>query len=277
MEYDEARQQIVLFGGFCGESTVLGDTWIWNGRAWRDARPPVSPPARGRAGMAYDPIREELVLFGGDANGTDFNDTWVWDANGWSQRTTGSGPPPMQAMAMAFDPITKAILLAGGYSALSTQGELFEIWSWDGSRWTLLSDRLGRFGAAMATDPDGGVLVFGGRTPPLANDTLRWDGSTWATLATPIAPAKRTGARLVAAGPDALLLFGGQGLSVMLRDTWLWHARAWTEQASSVSPTERAGAGMAYDAARQQVVMFGGAQLTPTSRIQLGDTWTWTP
>ena len=63
----------------------------------------------------------------------------------------------------------------------------------------------------------------------------------------------------------------------MLRDTWLWRARAWTEQAPPVSPSERSAAGMAYDAARKQVVMFGGSQLTPTSRIQLGDTWTWTP
>jgi hypothetical protein len=60
MAYDAARQQIVLFGGWStsgiSRSHLLGDTWTWDGQTWTEQTPPMNPPGRYAAGMAYDAV-----------------------------------------------------------------------------------------------------------------------------------------------------------------------------------------------------------------------------
>jgi len=58
-------------------------------------------------------------------------------------------------------------------------------------------------------------------------------------------------------------------------DTWTWDDRGWTRQAPQTSPPGRVNAAMAYDAERQQVLLFGG--LTQANQVQAlaNDTWTW--
>ncbi len=50
MAYDEAIQQIVLFGGE-GVAGQLDDTWTWDG-GWRQQQPASTPPGGGHAAMA---------------------------------------------------------------------------------------------------------------------------------------------------------------------------------------------------------------------------------
>ncbi len=64
MAYDAAGVNLVLFGGFNGTS-LLGDTWTWNGTTWTKASPATSPTPRSYASMAYDLGTSQLVLFGG--------------------------------------------------------------------------------------------------------------------------------------------------------------------------------------------------------------------
>jgi hypothetical protein len=71
-----------------------------------------------------------------------------------------------------------------------------------------------------------------------------------------------------------VLLFGGQSDNVTyLNDTWVFDARqlTWTQQTLSVSPPVRASFEMAYDPARDRVVLFGGWN----GGIYLRDTWEW--
>jgi hypothetical protein len=53
MAYDDARGQIVLFGGD-GHGGDFGDTWTWDGSTWRNQHPAGSPPARSVTAMTYD-------------------------------------------------------------------------------------------------------------------------------------------------------------------------------------------------------------------------------
>ena len=48
MVFDAARGQVVLFGGFRGDISVLpnSDTWLWNGSSWTQVLPPAWPPER---------------------------------------------------------------------------------------------------------------------------------------------------------------------------------------------------------------------------------------
>ena len=82
-----------LFGGLVvkTEGTVQtqeyrNDTWEWNGSAWQQLAPAISPPARENGGFEFDPGRNELVLFGGYA-GFFQSDLWAFDGTNWSVRS----------------------------------------------------------------------------------------------------------------------------------------------------------------------------------------------
>lgn len=78
--YDSARGVTVLFGGLrfplIGLEDYSNDTWEWNGTAWTRLNI-VGPSARAEMAMAYDSIRQRVVLFGGRGSYVGFlNDTW---------------------------------------------------------------------------------------------------------------------------------------------------------------------------------------------------------
>ncbi len=62
-------------------------------------------------------------------------------------------------------------------------------------------------------------------------------------------------------------------------ETWTWRGGRWARLAPTSSPPPRTSAGMAYDKARQQVVLFGGQDAVEHAAGQglppLQDTWTW--
>ena len=62
----------------------------------------------------------------------------------------------------------------------------------------------------------------------------------------------------------------GTATAATLGDTWTWDGTDWTQRTPAHSPSPRYCLGMAYDAARGQVVLFGGY-----GGGDLGDTWTW--
>jgi cysteine-rich repeat protein len=69
------------------------------------------------------------------------------------------------------------------------------------------------------------------------------------------------------------VLFGGMSDSlVLLQDTWAWQGTVWVRRAAAGPPVARADFAMAYDAARDEVVLHGGYDGTTVPR---GDTWVW--
>ena len=58
--------------------------------------------------MVYDPVHEQIVLFGGleqDSSGvfSPLGDTWVWDGENWNQMLSANAPDPRSQHAMAYD------------------------------------------------------------------------------------------------------------------------------------------------------------------------------
>lgn len=118
MAFDEARRQLVLFGGIHPDGTsFLGDTYVWSPDtgAWGRLLPLNAPAARQGHIMVYDEARQRVVLHGG-ATGTTTTtiqrDTWEWDGSNWIRLTdadfgrfTGSA---------AFDPVGDRVLVYGG-------------------------------------------------------------------------------------------------------------------------------------------------------------------
>src|SRR5258707_4210077 len=51
------------------------------------------PQPRGAPAMAYDPVRREIVLFGGYPAAGDLNDTWILHRHAWTQAHPAVSPP----------------------------------------------------------------------------------------------------------------------------------------------------------------------------------------
>ena len=130
MAYDPGRGAVVLFGGSGGP---LGDTWTWDGGAWRRLAVP-DPPGRFNAVMAWDSRSRRLVRFGGwDGTGR-VADTWALEAKGWV-RADGGGPAARNHAAMVSAPDRGALLLYGGHDG---EGVFGDLWEWRGGEWVAI-------------------------------------------------------------------------------------------------------------------------------------------
>jgi len=295
MAYDPVRGKVVLFGGNTGLDPVA-DTWEWDGMTWHDvtpANPADSPPPLTDHAMAYDPVRGQVVLFGGP-DVTPPADTWAWDGTRWLPITPADpadSPIARSEHAMAYDARRSRVVLFGGVD--DTTGpepvDLADTWEWDGTRW---ADRTAAEPAAaptprllhvMAYDASRGrVLLFGGYDGSPRADTWEWDGAQWLDV-TPADPGDSPPARwLTAMAYDAdrgkVMLFGGyyveDNVPYLLADTWEWDGDQWTELTPidpADSPSARSGHTLAFDDASGQLVLFGGYDLTD----RFADTWVW--
>lgn len=108
------------------------------------------------------------------------------------------------------------------------------------------------------------MVLFGGTssnaaTPPA--ETWTWDGANWVQLTPATQPSSRSLAAMIYdPRRQRLVLFGGMSVGSFsrLNDTWEFDGSTWTQIATASSPPIRASPGMAYDAQRQRVVLFGG-------------------
>ncbi len=139
MAFDAARNQTVLFGGTTGNtSTPLSDTWIWNGTGWKQVFPAHHPPARFWHTMAYDPIRREVVLFGGDGGSQFLNDTWLWNGKDWQAAPRQVRSPELRTNAgMAYDATSQTMVLFSGsvWNSRRVGAPALDAWSWNGEQW----------------------------------------------------------------------------------------------------------------------------------------------
>jgi hypothetical protein len=137
MAFDSTRQRTVLFGGFsiaAGPGRGLADTWLWDGAQWSAPPVSVSPPPRWSHSMTFDPVRQEVLLFGGMviAGSIFLQDTWTWNGSTWQQRTPASSPSARMGAGLAFDRARgRAVLFGGG------GGSQADTWEWDGTNWLL--------------------------------------------------------------------------------------------------------------------------------------------
>lgn len=108
----------------------------------------------------------------------------------------------------------------------------------------------------------GETILFGGvdeRTNTVFGDTWRHDGRQWAELQPQRAPSPRQRfASCVDGSRGAMFVFGGSDANGQpLGDTWAFVGGDW-HLVTATGPSPRAGAAMAFDAARDRIVLFGG-------------------
>jgi hypothetical protein len=244
MAYDGARGQVVLFGGHdrSSQSQLLAETWVWDGMNWTQKSPTNSPTARVRPNMVYDAARAQVVLFGG-ANNALSNETWVWDGANWAQKHPANSPTGRVDHAMAYDASHGEVVLFGGLDPTIDWRD--DTWIWDGTNWTHKSpanNPPARDSHAMAYDATRSqVVLFGGGQPVIISSTPR------------TGPSSKPGI-------------------VAFDDTWAWDGVNWSQKSPASIPPARYSNGMAWDSARNQVVLFGGRDI---HYRPLNDTWVW--
>ena len=140
MVYHAGIGRFVHFGSHC-PGGCFSDTYEWDGSNWSAVFTANSPPPRIYHSMAYDPLRQEVVLFGGQSRPpvvAPLNDTWVYDGINWTQKQV-TGPPPLTSHTMAFDPSRGTVVLHGGFDN-GTPSVSNQTWEWDGNQWTLVGE-----------------------------------------------------------------------------------------------------------------------------------------
>jgi hypothetical protein len=84
MVADRIRHGVLLYGGE-SSTEALADTWYWRDGRWTLVDVASPPGVRQSMGMAYDPARGRVVMYGGFTYpDVYYTDTWVWDGVTWS-------------------------------------------------------------------------------------------------------------------------------------------------------------------------------------------------
>lgn len=278
MAQENAQGHVIVFGGGLDDEFVAPDVWRWNGASWSTALactdPGVTcPTARTGLVMVYDPVRDEVVLHGGDdgdPDSTSGEQTWVWNGTAFEPRAIECDPdltcPSSRHLhAAAYHRGSEQVVVFGGITHDDTT-----TWQWNGSTWTTASPATtpsARYGHAMVSLDDDRVLMFGGwsatNSSPL-DDTWIWTGSNWQAVDSPAKPSPRVSHALVALpnGPRALLFGGATDEGEPQFDTWLFWNDRWLAGNDDclpgmTCPAARSGHAMAYDPRGNQVLLFG--------------------
>ena len=236
--YDPVGKQVFLFGGQDSQSSK-NDLWSYSlpDKRWTAISPAGLPP-QSRFGhtLVFDSARRRLVLFGGQASGF-FSDTWAYDiaANAWRQLARdNAGPSRRYGHSAIYDAARDRMVISHGFT---DAGRFDDTWSFnlETNAWSNVSPAQNR-------------------------------------------PLKRC---LHHASYDAasgqMYLYGGcsSGFGPCPQaDLWSFDLvkNTWTELTPKPSPAGRDHYGMAFDAQRAKLVLFGGS-----GGAALNDTWEFDP
>eukprot|EP00929_Paragymnodinium_shiwhaense_P018853 TRINITY_DN13042_c0_g3_i1.p1 TRINITY_DN13042_c0_g3~~TRINITY_DN13042_c0_g3_i1.p1 ORF type:complete len:858 (-),score=93.15 TRINITY_DN13042_c0_g3_i1:85-2658(-) len=181
--------KVLLFGG--GTSTPdheLQDTWLFAiDRGWTELPLEKKPSKRLYHGMA-SLGQDEVLLFGGLHWGKWMvEETWLFTmhrglSGAWTQLSLEAKPRGMLGLAMVS--VRKdEVLLFGGASAASSENVHQEMWlftadSTSSGAWVHVSPEPSlspRQGMAMASGPEGDVLLFGGFSAVSCDTENKWN------------------------------------------------------------------------------------------------------
>ena len=281
--WDTARDVAVLHGGRGNEPgalETLSDTWLWDGTAWREVALTGATPGRREChSMAYDPVRDRVVLVGGfdRQTSTYLPDVWEWDGTAWGEVTIAGPTPGLRCGAsIAFDAKTNEVVLFGGRnpaSAGAPANRTNDLWSFNGTRWRRLDDEPTPSARASSTatyvESTGEVMMCCGIDAIDAralDDVWHWNGRSWRRAAASLPMGLSDHSMTYDAARDRVVVFSGTA-----SEDYEWDGSVWRTITTSVAPPRRARPVLAYHPPSRQTVLFAGR----TATIGSSDTWTY--
>lgn len=253
-----------------GNGTVVCYVWdraaqhattrIWDGVEWTTPDSTNAPPPRVTGSLAYDPVRERVILWGGFSGDptlglseTYYDDTWEWDGEAWTAITTATRPGAYMG-ELTYDPVRGETILV---AQQAVEGPVDETWVYDGTDWT-------------QTEVDVSTVDHDWQAE-------YWNGREYATTspAVPPSPPPRPYGSAAYFPPtgEMMLVGGGTNDGIAPRataaqpfETWLYGSEGW-----SAGPASPLGLrpGLAYDPSRDQMLLLGGG-----THLWDGTTWT---
>ena len=279
--FDPISNRTIAHGGR-GISAAArhADTWSWNGVSWQHVGT-AGTLSRISHSLDWEPVRQQLVMFGGNNGTTQTQTTHVWDRTGnkWSALAPAASPPAREGHASASlaGGAQQGIVVFGGYGAVSYN----DLWLWDGVTWSNVSATNApgapplRGHAGMACEPGGAsVLLFGGvyGTNSTLGDTWRFDiaSRSWTQLNPLPAPSSRYGHKMLFdPARGKILLHGGYDGANVLADIWEWDTATSSWTAMAKAPMTARTLHVLTHGPRGELALFGGTDLGNT----LADTW----
>ena len=174
--FDPLRRRMIVFGGddslghFSNQVTALA---LDGAPRWAEIVPAgVAPPPRSMHTAVYDPIRDQMIVFGGAGSDGAFSDGWTLSLGSqpeWKElHPLGRTPASRERHCAAFDADHDRMVIQGGF-----YGEYDVIWEYPdtgilslidepawSSLWPLTDSPLWRNGSAMMADPRRADLVL---------------------------------------------------------------------------------------------------------------------
>jgi len=266
--YDANRNKTVLFGGFYFPSdSYLNDTWEYDGQVWSRVLPSTPLPKSLAYGITYDGSRKKVVLLeGSPAKGG----LWAWNGSTWDPIETTGPRPESTSVRLAYDEVQQKLIAIAGEGFTTT-------WQLDDTTWTQLDHGTPspRSQHAIAYDATNETTLLLGKSN-YDDDQWQGRGTAWSHQPAVPTPLKKREGHALAHDEvrQQVVLFGGVGSTKnsLQNDTWLWNGTAWEEAPGSVRPPPRRDHGLVFDAARKQVLLFGGE--TSFAAV-LNDLWSW--
>lgn len=199
----------------------------------------------------------------------------------WTQASPAQSPPPRALHAAAFDSDRAELVVFGGFSGPT----LGDTWIWNGLTWQqqfpAVSPPLRDLHAIAYDATRRDIVLFGGyQFGTSLGDTWVWQSGSWSQrVPTTAPPARFSHALAFDSTRHELVLFGGSSAVTptdpSYDDTWVWDGSTWAQRSPAQRPRPRNGHSLAFDAARQQVVLFGGCDPTCGPGTFITDTWVW--
>lgn len=267
MVYRERTGKLTFFGGVCATNTPSGEeVWEWDdaGNKWTKLTLTSAFPRLAGQAVAYDPIRNEVMAFGGSAafGSTVASETNILRANTWRQPfllwIPRIRPRPRSLAAFETDTTRNTIWLVGGLDETSSF-YYREFWGYRNGQWFPAPDLPGSCdGPQAAFDSDRGNLVV----TCAGTDTHEWNGTEWKSF--PDLKTKPQIRQFTGMVYDPKLkktvMFGGYAGNNFRNDTWTWNGTEWTEVKvdNDDRPPHRAQMAMWYDPLQEKVIIYAG-------------------
>jgi hypothetical protein len=194
--YDPARGQLVVFGGASSGQTAItrgNDVWtlsLGGTPTWNEIAPIGMPPTpRSGASAIYDPVRDRMLVFGGQTSAAGIPDT-VWalaftPAPAWSIIIAAGSPGGRFGHSAVYDPTLDRMIVFGGIDTNDHwSGDVWALSLSGVPQWTLLqpagfvpTPRIAQ--SAIYDGHRNRMVLFGGFTPGQGNSTIDYN-DTWA-------------------------------------------------------------------------------------------------
>jgi hypothetical protein len=192
----------VMFGGQDDSYTLLNTTYEWNGKTkqWANTTPVTSPGARRSHNMAYNPLTDKILMFGGRKAGSPYswNDTWEYNCalKTWAQLSPVTVPKERYCQSMVWDSYNSRIWMFGGYNPYD--GHFNQFWYWSGTNWInsgITGPSARRCSGMVYNTSNNKIILYGGWPSsgvptPDKRDTWEFDCVTlaWADVTTGTQP-----------------------------------------------------------------------------------------